>query len=167
MKQSIVFLGSVVIALLLTGCGVKPYVDVTSDEYATLQLIPKSETLIFSDDYYCIIEDYSKGCKDSVMLGLVMTDSDTPSRVVKLPVKKPLLITAKYVVTSGNSTFTDYTQFILTPEKKRDYIVEYVKTDVDFFRTTSDFHTYMKKGGKVLDIPDANIHSFSYAKDCK
>lgn len=167
MKKSLLFFVTVFIALLLSGCGIKPYVDVTSKDYATLQLVPKSETLIFADDYYAIIEDFSKGCKDSVMLGMVMTDSDTPSRIVKLPVKKPLLITTKYVVTSGNSTFTDYTQFVLTPEKNRDYIVEYVKTDVDFFQTTSDFHTYMKKGKEILDIPSSSIRSFSHARECR
>ena len=37
MKRNLLVLVSVLVALLMTGCGgVKPYVDVTTPEYATL-----------------------------------------------------------------------------------------------------------------------------------
>ncbi len=158
---------TITILLLFGGCGIKPYVDVTSKEYATLQLIPKSKTLIFTDDYYAIIEDYSKGCEKEKMLGVVMTDSDTPSRIVKLPVDVPLKINVNYRIESGNSSFTDYTTFILTPEAGREYIVEYVRKEISMFETKSDYFTYMRYNGKAMDIPKERIRSFSMAQECR
>jgi hypothetical protein len=167
MKKSLLLFGSAMIALLLAGCGTRPYVDVESKEYATLQLIPKSETMIFTDDYYAIIEDFSKGCEDRVVLGKVATDSDTPSRVVKIPVEKPLLITAYYRISDLNTDYTEYSRFILTPEKNRHYIVEYMKKEISFFQTISDFDVYMQEGDKKLKISDSRMRAFSREDECR
>ncbi|WP_373034192.1 hypothetical protein, partial [Sulfurovum sp.] len=96
------------IGILFSGCGAKPYVDTKSNDYATLQLVPKSKTLIFTDDYYAFITDFSKGCDKDEFLGVIETDSDTPSRVAKIPAGKPLIIKANYTITSNNSTYTEY-----------------------------------------------------------
>ena len=91
MKISLVFFG-IVLSLLLAGCGARPYVDVASKDYATLQLVPKSETMIFTDDFYVFIDDFSKGCDDIGKMGIVKTDSDTNSRVVKISLCASVLI---------------------------------------------------------------------------
>lgn len=170
MKKSL-FLVSAIIALLFSGCGLKPYVDVTSKDYATLQLVPKSKTLIFKDDYYANITDFSDGCDynhDKSYLGAVKTDSDTPSRVVKIPSEKPLLINANYVVESNGNTYVEYNVFLLTPKKNKNYIVEYVKKDLGLFKgTISDFYVYEKVGDKEVKIPKSRIvRSFDYSKEC-
>ena len=160
MKLSLLFVGTI-LALVLSGCGAKPYVDVTSKDYATLQLVPKSKTLIFSDDYYAFIDDMSKGCDGIDPMGMIMTDSDTPSRVVKLPVEKPLRITVDYRIESGNSVYTEYMQFMLVPEKNRHYVVEYMRKDVGLFETMSDFDVYMQEGDKKLDVPSDRIRELT------
>ncbi|PHR58083.1 MAG: hypothetical protein COA44_04030 [Arcobacter sp.] len=155
----------IAIALIFSGCGVKTYVDIKSKNYATLQLIPKSETLIFTDDYYTILYDISKGCKNSVTLGAVETDSDTPSRIVKIPVEKKLRIHLAYKVESGNSTYTEYTNYVLKPKKGKHYIFEYAKKEISFFKTLSEFDAYMMEGKEIVRIPSKRIGN--YDDECK
>jgi len=167
MKKNLSFLIAFVgIGMLFSGCGAKPYVDTKSDDYATFQLVPKSETLIFTDDYYAYITDFSKGCHKDEFLGVIKTDSDTPSRVAKIPAGKPLIIKANYTITSNNSTYTEYDLFLLTPEKHKDYVVEYVRKDVSFFKTVSDFYVYEKDGNKEVEIPKSRIRNFDYEREC-
>jgi hypothetical protein len=160
LKVSLLFFG-LVMSLLLAGCGARPYVDVKSGDYATLQLVPKSETVIFTDDFYVFIDDFSKGCDDIGEMGIVKTDSDTKSRVVKLPVDKPLRLSAYYKIESFNETYKEYTQFMLTPEKNRHYIVEYMRKDISLFETMSDFDVYMQEGDKKMDIPASRIRELT------
>ena len=168
MKLGSLFFGAVA-AFVLTGCGAKPYVDTDAKEYATFQIVPHSETLIFTDDYYALIDDYSKGCSESKTLGIVETDSDTPSRVVKLPVGKPMLIGVYYKIEAldNSSSYTEYTKYVLTPRKDKHYVVSYVRKDLSFFETMSDFDIYMEEGDKKVDVPASDVREFDWATECK
>ncbi len=166
MKTPLSILLSLSILTLFLGCGVKRYEDVKSKNYATLQLVPKSETLIFADDYYAILYDISKGCKEPVTLGIIETDSDTPSRVAKIPVEKPLRIYLAYVVESGNSTYTEYTNYVLKPQKNKHYIFEYAKKEISFFKTLSEYDAYMKEGEQILRIPPERLSDYD-EKECQ
>ena len=158
---------AVVFALVLTGCGAKPYVDVTSKDYATLQLVPKSETLIFTDDYYAFLYKHTKGCKNDVELGIVTTDSDTPSRIIKIPVNEPLQINLNYRIESGNSTYIEYANFLLSAEKNRHYVFEYTRKDMGLFKETlSEFDAYIMENGKMIRIDPKRIRNFDPTKEC-
>lgn len=160
-------LSIIVLVLVLTGCGAKPYVDVTSKEFATLQLVPKSETLIFADDYYAFLSKHTKGCKNDVDLGILETDSDTPSRIIKIPVNEPLQINVNYRIESGNSTYTEYANFLLTAEKNRHYVFEYAKKDLGLFKgTLSEFDAYIMENGKMTRIDPSRIRNFDPEKEC-
>lgn len=161
MKKNLLFLLSFIIATLFSGCA-KMYVEPKSSNVATLQLIPKSKTLILSDNMYAGLSDYSKGCAKMVELGVFGTDSDTPSKVVKIPAEIPLLVKVSYFVNGGNSS--DNIDFVLTPKKNKDYIIEYVKKKKNG-RTITDFYVYMKKGKKTVDIPEKRIRDFNY-REC-
>lgn len=167
MTKSITSFIFIAVVLLFSGCGVKTYVDVKSKNYATLQLVPKSETLIFTDDYFAILYDISKGCKNGVTLGIVETDSDTPSKKVKIPAEKKLRIYVGYRVESGNSTYTEYTNYVLKPEKGKHYVFEYAKKEISFFKTLSEFDAYMMEGEKIAPIPSKRIKNYTDSKDCK
>ncbi len=166
--SSLVF--GVILVLLLTGCGAKPYVDVKSDDYATLQLVPKSETLIMKDEYGAHIFDYTKGCdfdNDRDYLGLIETDSDTPSRIVKIPVETPQIIKVYYTDEGINSSHTIYTMYVLTPEKSKHYVVEYMRKEIDFFNTLSEFDVYTQEGNKTVDVPGSRLREYNYEVECK
>jgi len=158
---------------MLTGCFNKPYVDVKTSNYATIQLVPESKTLLFKDDYYAFIRDYKifrskKECDYSnADLGIIETNSDTPSRVAKVTAEKPILINANYRVQSGQSTFTEYTNIVLRPAKHRNYIVVYKKKSLNLFRSVSDFAIYEKRGNRRVSVPSSRILSFNADKDCK
>jgi len=164
MKIKLLIFG--VIALLLSGC-TKDYVDVKSNNYATVQLVPQSKTLLFSDDYYAFIYDYSKGCQGEEELGILETDSDTPSRIAKIPINKPLRFAVYYRVQSGNSTYKEFTSFILKPQKYANYKIKYEKKDLNLFRSVSDFNVYMKQGNKRMQVPNSRIREFNYEKECQ
>lgn len=167
MNVKILFL--TVIVVLLSACGAKPYVDVKSDDSATLQLIPKSKTLLFTDAYYAFVTDFSHGCDydyDRDYLGIFETNSDTPSRKIKIPSEKPLIIDAKYKVTSGNSVYIEYFSFLLTPQKNKDYVVEYTKKSLGLFKDISDFYVYEKSGDKEIKVPSSRIRNFNFKKEC-
>lgn len=169
MKKSTLFLGAV-LALLLTGCGAKPYVDVKSDDYATLQLVPNSKTLMMTDEYGAHIFDYTKGCdfdQDNDYLGLIETDSDTPSRVVKIPVETPQIIKVYYTDEGLNSSHTIYTMYVLTPEKNKHYVVNYMRKEIDFFNTLSEFDVYVQDGDKKVDVPSSRLREYNYEQECK
>ena len=156
----------------LTGCFSKPYVDVKTPEYATVQLVPDSETLIFKDTYRVFITDYNQmkskpQCKGGGALGHVETDSDTPSRAFKVPSDKALLFNAEYVVQSGNSTFTEYTMFVLTPQKYKEYVIIYQKKNLNLFKSVSDFSILEKRGDKLFPVPESRIRTYSPQKECK
>jgi len=166
MKKSLLF-SAIVFVLLLTGCGAKPYVDVTTKDYATLQLVPKSETLIFTDDYYAFFYKHTKGCKNDVSLGVLTTDSDTPSRIIKIPVEEPLQVNVNYRIESGNSTYIEYANFILTAEKNRHYVFEYARKDRGLFeKTLSEFDAYIMEDGKMTRIDPSRIRNFDPTKEC-
>lgn len=167
MKKSVLFFGAIAMALMLTGCGgIKPYVDVKSGDYATLQLIPTTGNQAFPDEYYALINDNSKRC-DAVYLGGVETDSNTPSRTVKIPTEKPIIIKAVYLMESFNSRNTELTTFELIPEKNKHYVVEYLQKDVDMFNTISDFHIYMKEGDKKVEISSERLRDYNHGRECK
>jgi len=158
--------------LLLTGCINKPYVDTTSSNFATLQLIPNSKTLIFKDRYYALFYDYKnymaekcKGSKKS-SLGILETNSDTPSKIVKIKAGTPILISANYQVRSGNSTSTEYTQIVLNPQKNKNYVIQYSKKSINLFRSVSDFNVYTRNGNKISKIPDSKIRNLG-KKECR
>lgn len=166
MKKHLSF-SAMIFAFFLTGCGAKPYVDVTTKDYATLQLVPKSETLIFTDDYYAFFYQHTKGCKNDISLGMLSTDSDTPSRIIKIPVEIPLQINLNYKIESGNSTYIEYSNFLLTPEKNRHYIFEYARKDRGLFeRTLSEFDAYIEEDGKMVRIDSSRIRNFDPDKEC-
>jgi len=170
MKRSLLFFGAIITALLLTGCGAKPYVDVKSNEYATLQLIPKSETLFIKDEYGAHLFDYSKGCDfddDRDYVGSIKTDSDTPSRIVKIPVDTPQIIKVYYEVDNLDSTHTTYTMLLLTPEKNKHYVIEYVRKDIDFFHELREFDIYMQEGKDKIDVPIERVRQYDYEAECK
>ena len=50
---------------------------------------------------------------------------------------------------------------MLTPEKNRHYIVEYMRKDISFFETMSDFDIYMQDGDKKMDIPASRIRELT------
>lgn len=162
MKKSL--FSGLIFMMIFSGCA-KMYVDVKSSDYATFQLIPKSKTLVFSDHLTANISDYTNGCADMVELGYVYTDTDTPSEIVKIPVKTPLLLKLKHVPSiSGAVTTIDSTDFILTAQKNKHYIVEFVKKIVNGKERT-DFYVYMKNGTKIEDVPDSAIRNFNY-REC-
>lgn len=166
MKRSLLFIASVFVALLLTGCGgVKPYVDVTTSDYATLQLTSTTDTNGIGEDLTVYI-DYLN-CTDSVELGKVETEINTPSRIIKIPVEKPLWINVRYVyqILYDSATYTD--TFVLTPEKNKHYVVKYVSKDLSFTQALRDIDVFMLENGKPVDIPSSRIRGFSYAKECK
>lgn len=155
MKKSLLF--STILVLLFSGCTLpKAYVNVDSKDAATLQLIPKSKTLIIKDYLVANISDYSKGCQKMVDLGVLGTDSDTPSVIVKLPAEKSLLVKVKYYT----DNIIETTDFVLRTEKKKNYIIEYVKKEVKG-KTRTDFYVYMKDGKKNIDIPEKRLRDFN------
>lgn len=170
MKKSLLFIGTIAMVMALTGCGAKPYVDVKSEDYATLQLVPKSETLIIKDDYGAHLFDYSKGCdfdQDDDYVGSIITDSDTPSRVVKIPVDMPQIIKVYYTDEGINSSHTIYTMYLLTPEKNKHYVINYMRKEIDFFNTLSEFDVYEQDGDKKLDVPSSRLRAYNYEQECK
>lgn len=162
MKKISLLLG-VLIALSLSGC-VKLYKDVKTDEYATYQMSTKGEPVYWNDSYYVNIYDFSKGCNNMVELGLISAGFGSSSDIVKLPVEVPLLFKVTYLMNQGNNQYRETTNFILTPENGKHYIVEYEKKEVDG-AVKSDYHVYTKNGGKSTDIPDTRIRDFK-SRDC-
>jgi hypothetical protein len=158
MRKSLLFFASVLMTVMMSGCA-KYYSEVTTEEYATLELLPKSETLFFADAYYAHIYDYSKGCDGIENLGTVYTDSDTP-KSVKIPVGTPLMIRVNYQVNQSHN----YLEFVLTPEKHRHYVVEYVREEVDG-KLKRDFSVYMLKGNAPVEIPSESIRAFN-SREC-
>lgn len=166
MKRSLLFLGTITMAMLFTGCGFKQYVDVKSDDYATLQLVSKSETSLFTDEYYAIISTYEQRCKNSIHAGKILeTDSDTPSRIVKIAVEKPIKLNVNYKIESFNSMQIERAQYILIPEKNKHYIVEYIRKDIGS-QTLSDYNIYEFDGKNKVRIPDSRIRVFDPEKEC-
>jgi len=166
MKRSFSFFG-IALSLLLTGCGVKPYVDVDVDskEYALLQLEYKGD--VSSGRYITYIRDYSKGCKDTIMLGQVSVDKGASSKVVKIPVEQPLWISVNYVENGLSSSYSDTSIFVLTPEKNKRYVVDYMRKDIDFSHAVSDFDIYMLEGDVKVDISPSRTHTFNEARECQ
>ncbi len=162
-----------VIALfVLSGCYSKPYIDVKTKSYATVQLVPDSKTLLFKDTYRTFITDYKKmkskpKCKGDGALGQVATDSDTPSRLVKVPSDKELLFNVEYIIRSGNSTSTEYTKFVLTPQKHKNYVILYQKKNLSLFKSVSDFSILERRGNRLVSVPKSRLKSYSYEKDCR
>jgi hypothetical protein len=151
-NNSRLFIAIILTLFSFSGC-VSKYKGTKSHEYATLELTSQTKSALFANDYYAEIADYSKGCNNSESLGVVITDSDTKSKVVKIPVNKPLKIHVNY----AHSSYDDIS-FILTPKQKTHYVVEYVQDD-------RQFYVYTKVGNKKLDIPDANIRMF-HVREC-
>lgn len=157
---------------MLSGCFTKSYVDVKTNNYATVQLVPESKTLLFTDDYYAFLYDYKMLRKTSCdfsksSLGIIETDSDTPSRVAKVQAERPLLFNVNYKVQSGQSTFTEYSQLVLRPAKHRHYVIVYKKKSVSLFRSVSDFSVYEKRGNRRVAVPRSRLFSFNETKECK
>jgi len=162
MKKISLLLG-VIVALSLTGC-VKLYKDVKSDEFATYQMQTKGAPFYWNDSYYVTIYDYSKGCNDMVELGLISAGFGSSTEIAKIPAETPLLFKVTYLMFKGNSEYRENTNFILTPENAKHYIVEYEKEEVDG-DVNSQFYVYMKNGENAMDIPDSRIRPFK-VRDC-
>jgi hypothetical protein len=158
MKKSFLLIGAMM-AMLLSGCA-KLYTDVKSDKYATFQMVTKGESFSWNDNYKVNIYDYTDGCKGMTDLGLVYTSGAGPTDVVKLPVEKPLLFKVVYLENRGANQYIDYTNFVLTPEQNRHYVVEYERKEVDGEMVTS-FYVFMQKGNKAFDIPSNRIRDFN------
>lgn len=168
MKRSML-LFTVFVAVFISGCGLKPYVDTEDPNYATIQLIPKSKTLFFADDYLSKLYNLKKACGDDEdsLLGAIRTDSDTPSRIAKISAEKLLYIYTGYTVESGNVIHTEYSTIALRPEKNKHYVIEYEKKSGGISGHLSEFHYYTLDGKKRFDIPDNRISSFNLSRDCK
>ena len=172
MKKSILLFGFFV-AFLFTGCGLKPYVDTKDPNYATLQLVPKSKTWFFTDDYYAVLYDYNTVCEDldKARLGAVETNSDDPSRIVKVAAEKPLYIYTNYRIEESSGNYTSIQNITSTralrPEKGKHYIIEYERKKVSLFRVADEYRYYILDGKKHLDIPEGRIGSFDPSTDCK
>lgn len=152
MKNFLLFIALALTLFLFSGC-VSKYQSTLSEDAATLELVSHSETVLFADDYYAEISDYSGGCHTSESLGVVISDSDTKSKRVKIPVGKPLKISASY-----NHSSYDAVTVILTPRKKTHYLIEYVQAD-------RQFYIYSKKGKQRVDIPKTDIRMF-HVREC-
>ncbi len=152
MKNITFFLSLTLGLFVFSGC-VSKYQNTLSDNAATLELVSQSETTLFADDYYAEISDYSGGCHASESLGVVISDNKTKSKVVKIPVGKPLKIRANY----NHSSYDDMS-FILTPKQKAHYVIEYVQDN-------RQFYVYIKKGKQKLDIPASDIRMF-HVREC-
>lgn len=156
MKKSLLLLG--IVMVLLTGCGgAKPYVnmniEIESDDYATLQLIAFSKTPLFAEDFYADMSDYTKGCNDMIELGKMYTNSDTPSKLAKIPSEKPIFIHAVY----KNNIMNSSVDFILTPEKNKQYVLEYV-------RLNDKYTLYQLEGSEKNNVPGSRIRNFNLSE---
>jgi len=151
-KRMHLYIGVFIALFAFSGC-VSKYKNTDAHEYATLELISQSEKTLFADDYYAEISDYSHGCEAIESLGVVISDNKTESKVVKIPVGKPLKINANYNL----SSYDDIT-VILTPKNKAHYIIEYIQDN-------RQFYFYMKKGKQKVDIPDSDIRMF-HVREC-
>ena len=166
MKKSLLFLASIFVGLLLTGCGgAKPYVDVTTSDYATLELTSKTDTNGIGESLTVYIEHSS--CTDPKKLGKVETGMNTSSRTIKIPVDKPLWIGVRYeyAMIYDSATFAD--NFVLTPEKNKHYVVKYVSKDLSFTQALRGADIYMLEDGKKVDIPNSRLHTYGPADRCK
>lgn len=161
MKKSL-WVFAVIAMVVFNGCA-KLYTDVETNDYAELELLPNSKTLLFADMYSAHIRDMSKGCDNMENLGMVYTDSDTP-KSVKIPAGKPLYIRVNYQLLQGNNEYNEYMDFVLTAEKHEHYVVEYDKEEVDG-KTETNYSVYMLQGSKAVEIPKKSIHEFN-SREC-
>lgn len=159
MKKSLLLIGIVIMSFMLSGC-VKLYKDVKTDEHATYQMHTKGEDFSWNDSYYVNIYDYSKGCNDIVELGIISAGFGSETKIAKLPVEVPLYFKVTFIKTIGRNQYFDITSFILTPEKNKNYVVEYERNDGN-----GKYYVFMKNGEKAMDIPSSRIKDFS-SKDC-
>ena len=169
MKKSMILTG-LLLAVLFSGCSLKSYQDTTNPNYATVQLVPKSKTLFFADDYYSALHDLNNVCDENKesFLGAVKTDSDTPSRLAKVAAEKPLYIYTAYVIESDYGTEIIYNEVALRPQKNRHYVIEYERKKINFFRTADQYSYYMLEDGKKYKIPANRIkYKFTPRKACK
>lgn len=180
--------------VLFVGCG-KSYVDVQTGNSATLQLIPKSKTILFKDDFSVDLYDYKKlitqqGCIDNNIyggywavpfhtevtakgngkkgesyLGELKTDSDTPSKVIRIPASKPLRLVGSYIDTSNNKAYIEYTDIVFVPKRNKHYVLMYIKKKLSIFRSVSDFKLLEERDGKY--IPVNSVRNFDIEKVCK
>ena len=98
---------------------------------------------------------------------MIETDSDTPSRVAKIPTDRPLRFAVYYKVQNGNSVYEEFTNFILKPQLHANYKIQYEKKDINLFRSVSDFSVYMQQGNKRMQVPNSRIRSYNYEQECK
>lgn len=163
MKKSILLMTGMLVVLMLSGC-VKFYKDVETDEYATYEMTTKGSPFHWNSGYVVWIYDYSKGCKDMIELGVISAGFGAKTDIKKLPVEIPLLLKVEYSENKGANRYVDYTNFILTPEKSRHYVVEYERKEVND-QVQSEYHVYMQNGDKAVDIPSTRIREFNN-RDC-
>lgn len=150
---------------LISGCfGGKPYVDVQSKEYATLEIVYTGDV---SGSYIVYVQDLSKGCKEAVSLGRIDADNNTHTKTVKIPVEVPLWISANYIERFLTDSYTDTKIFLLTPEENKHYVVSYMRKDLSFLNTISDFDVYTLEGNKKVDVVPSRLHTFDAATECQ
>lgn len=168
MKKSLLFLASVFVGLFLTGCmgsNAQPYVDVTSSEYATLELTSVTDTNGIGESLTAYIEHSS--CTDPKELGHVKAGINASSRVIKIPADKPLWIGVRYVyqILYDSASYGD--NFVLTPEKGKHYVVKYFSKDISFTQALRGVNIYMLEDGKKIDVPSSRLHTYGPEDHCK
>lgn len=151
-----------VMALMLGGCA--QYQNVTTQEYATIQMVTEGEPFYWNDAGTFKVYDYAGGCmnmKDLGALGIQGWGETDPARIA---VDKPLLFRVHYYTNHGANQDIDSTDFILIPENKKHYIIAYERQEVND-EIVNGFSVYMKEGDKRYRIPESRIKQFN-SRDC-
>ena len=144
-------------SLMLVGCA-KPYVETGAADYATLKLVAQADNLMFEDYVTAELHDYSKGCSDMVGLGYVYTKTNEESKAYKIAAETPLMVKVSF------TTVIHTTDFVLKPQKNKNYVVEYLQEDKSGNRV-DDFYVYMMDEKGASEIPNERIRNFNY-REC-
>ena len=151
-------------SLMLVGCA-KPYVETNAADYATLKLVAQADNLMFEDYVTAELHDYSKGCSDMVGLGYVYTKTNEESKAYKIAAETPLMVKVSFTPSvSGGTTVIHTTDFVLKPQKNKNYVVEYLQKDKSGNRV-DDFYVYMMDEKGASEIPNERIRNFNY-REC-
>jgi len=163
MRRKYVYILALV-SLMLVGCA-RPYVETSAADHATLKLVAQADNLIFEDYVTAELHDYSKGCSDMVGLGYVYTKTNEQSKAYKIPAETPLMVKVSFTPSvSGGTTVIHSTDFVLKPQKNKNYVVEYRQEDKNGNRV-DDFYVYMIDEKGASEIPNERLRNFNY-REC-